>query len=247
MSWNPPVLQTERLLLRPVTESDAQSIFDYAKNPAVSRYTLWEPHSSSADTLKYIQDYVFKHYADHTPDPWAITFKNHPDKVIGTIGCHWVSKEKKCMELAYALAEDQWGKGLVVEAGKAVLDYCTKEYSLKRIQAHYKTENAASGRVMEKLGMKFERTEPEAIFHRGKNWDVTFYAKDNINSGHNLIKDLLRSFLVPTLIGKSFVLYFGLNYSEHPGEGYGYGLAAAIAVTLTSLLLFVWKHRNYED
>lgn len=62
-----------------------------------------------------------------------------------------------------------------------------------------------------------------------------------------IIKDFLRSFLMPTLIGKSFVLYFGINYSMYPGEGYGYGLAGSIAFTAISLVLFAWKYRNYED
>lgn len=59
--------------------------------------------------------------------------------------------------------------------------------------------------------------------------------------------DFLRSFLLPTFIGKSFVLYFGLMYSNYPDEGYGYGLIAAISFTLISLSLFLWKYRNYDD
>ncbi len=62
-----------------------------------------------------------------------------------------------------------------------------------------------------------------------------------------LLKDFIRSFLGPTLIGKAFVLYFGINMSEHPEEGYGYGLAAAITFTVASLSLFIWKYRNTEN
>ncbi len=62
-----------------------------------------------------------------------------------------------------------------------------------------------------------------------------------------LLKDFIRSFLVPTLIGKAFVLYFGIKMAEYPDEGYGYGLAAAIIFTVASLSLFVWKYRNTED
>lgn len=62
-----------------------------------------------------------------------------------------------------------------------------------------------------------------------------------------ILKDFLRSFLMPTLIGKSFVLYFGIKLADNPGEGYGYGLAAAIIFTVASLSLFVWKYRNTED
>ncbi|MBC7466331.1 MAG: hypothetical protein H7256_10095 [Bdellovibrio sp.] len=61
------------------------------------------------------------------------------------------------------------------------------------------------------------------------------------------MKAFLRSFLMPTLIGKSLVLYFGINYSLSPDEGYGYGLAASIAFTFCSLVLFAWKYRNHEE
>lgn len=59
--------------------------------------------------------------------------------------------------------------------------------------------------------------------------------------------DFLRSFLMPTFIGKTLVLYFGLMFSNYPGEGYGYGLVAAIIFTVVSLMLFLWKYKDRED
>jgi hypothetical protein len=64
---------------------------------------------------------------------------------------------------------------------------------------------------------------------------------------NNLLFNFLKSFLMPTLIGKSLVLYFGLMYSDHPGDGYGYGLVLSILFTFISLVLFAWKYRNHED
>jgi hypothetical protein len=61
------------------------------------------------------------------------------------------------------------------------------------------------------------------------------------------LKDFLLPFLFPTLIGKCLILYFGLNYSDNPGEGYGTGLVLSIAFTLTMLGRFLWKFRDYED
>ena len=61
------------------------------------------------------------------------------------------------------------------------------------------------------------------------------------------LKNFLIAFLMPTLIGKSLVVYFGLNYSEYPGEGYGYGLAASMCFTVTMLGRFLWKYRHVED
>jgi hypothetical protein len=61
------------------------------------------------------------------------------------------------------------------------------------------------------------------------------------------LKDFIKSFLMPTLVGKTLVLYFGINYSLSPDEGYGYGLAASIAFTVFGLLMLVWKYRNQEE
>jgi len=88
-----------------------------------------------------------------------------------------VSKPAKTMELAYAISEDQWGKGLVAEASQSVMDYCFKEFGLKRIQARCKVENQASAKVMQKIGINFEGTLKSSIFHRERYWDMHYYAK----------------------------------------------------------------------
>lgn len=61
------------------------------------------------------------------------------------------------------------------------------------------------------------------------------------------VKDLLITFVGPIVIGKIFVLYFGTNYSSHPGDGYGYGLAISIGVTLWGFIRFLWKYRAHEE
>lgn len=176
-SWTAPELKTERLILRPVELSDAKAIFNYAKNPNVSRYTLWEPHQSISDSVNYIQEYVFHYYKKGVPEPLGITLKESPQTIIGTVGCFWVSQASKSMELAYALDENFWGKGIAAEASIAIMDYCFKEYKLKRIQARCKSENKASAKVMEKIGMTYEGTFKAAIHHRNRYWDMHYYAK----------------------------------------------------------------------
>lgn len=61
------------------------------------------------------------------------------------------------------------------------------------------------------------------------------------------LSDLLLAFLMPTLIGKSLVIYFGLNYSNYPGEGYGYGLILSILFTVAMAARFIWRFWDYED
>ena len=176
-NWQPPTLVTSRLVLRPITLNDAADIFSYAKNPSVSKFTLWEPHTSLSDSVDYIKDYIFDYYSKGVPEPLGIALKSNPAKVIGTVGCFWVSKKAKSMELAYAIGEEHWGQGLVAEASVTMMDYCFKEFSLKRLQARCKSENKASSRVMEKIGMNFEGTLKAAVFHREKFCDMHYYAK----------------------------------------------------------------------
>jgi hypothetical protein len=59
--------------------------------------------------------------------------------------------------------------------------------------------------------------------------------------------DFAKVFLVPTLINKMFMMYFGLNYSIYPGQGYGYGLIATIIFAALTLGRFLWKYRNIDD
>jgi len=59
--------------------------------------------------------------------------------------------------------------------------------------------------------------------------------------------DFVKGFFIPTVIGKICVLYYGINYSQYPGEGYGYGLAVSVAATVGSLVMLIYKYRNTED
>ena len=68
------------------------------------------------------------------------------------------------------------------------------------------------------------------------------------NSRRNpVIRDFIKVFLVPTLINKAVLLYFGLQYAEYPGQGYGYGVIASILFLLFTCARFIWRYRNVED
>jgi hypothetical protein len=68
-----------------------------------------------------------------------------------------------------------------------------------------------------------------------------------INSSGPKVSTFIRIFLVPTLVIKSGIMFFGLNYSMYPGEGYGYGLAICLALTIINFGIFLWTFRNYSD
>jgi hypothetical protein len=62
-----------------------------------------------------------------------------------------------------------------------------------------------------------------------------------------VLKDFIKTFIGPVLLNKIAMMYFGLNYSNHPGEGYGYGLLMSIGFLLFTMGMLVWKYKDIED
>ena len=174
--WLPPVLETERLVLRPFTEADAPALFQHARNPNVTRFTLWDHHKSLDDAVTFVRDYARCRYLEHTPEPYAITLR--PDtQPVGAVGCFWASQSHKTMELGYWLAEPYWGKGITAEACRAVVDYSFRDHGPQRIQARVIVGNDASARVLAKIGFAYEGTLRASLLRRGIFEDVMFFAK----------------------------------------------------------------------
>lgn len=63
----------------------------------------------------------------------------------------------------------------------------------------------------------------------------------------NFFRDLVKIMVIPNLINKPLLLYFGSKYSEFPGEGWGYGVAGCITYFLVTVAIFLWRYRGVED
>jgi [ribosomal protein S5]-alanine N-acetyltransferase len=176
MDWTPPTLETERLILRPVTPDDAQAVFDYASNPNVTRFTIFETHRTIDDSRWFVIDNVRSRYSAQEPDPLAITLKSEPERMIGALGAHWVSPPNGTMEMGYAIGEPYWGRGIVVEAARALMRFVFTEYAVERFQARVIAGNDASERVLAKLGFTREGTLRSSLFRRGAWHDLIMYS-----------------------------------------------------------------------
>ena len=173
--WRPPTLTTTRLTLRAFEENDAEPLFEHAKNPNVTRFTLWDHHRSVADAVTFVRDYARLRYREGVIEPYAITVSPDPTP-IGACGCFWVSQPNQTMELGYWVAEPFWGSGLAVEASRAVVELAFRDYSPERIQARVIVGNTASCRVLGKLNFRYEGTLRSSLLRRGKFEDVMIYS-----------------------------------------------------------------------
>ena len=169
-----PVLETEHLMLRPVKRSDARDIYAYASDPEVARYVLWDPHRSVSDTRTYIR-YIRSLYIHGMPGSWAVELRSS-GHVIGTVGFMYYSETNASAEAGYSFAREHWNRGYATEALRAVIASVFSSLSLNRLEAQHDIRNPASGRVMEKSGMKKEGILRQRIRNKGEFADVVLYS-----------------------------------------------------------------------
>lgn len=179
-----PKLETERLILRPMRVSDAPHMFEYAKDPDVTRYLLWRPHPDMAHTRSYLE-YLAGRYRLGMHYEWAVILKSE-DRMIGTCGFAAVDCPNNKAEIGYVLNPRYRGKELMPEAVRRVLRFGFDMMGLHRIEARYMIGNDASRRVMDKVGMTFEGIARDGMLVKGAYRDIGICAI--LSSEHRINK-----------------------------------------------------------
>jgi len=169
-----PVIQTARLVLRPLTLADAPDVYAYARDPEVAAFTSWQPHASVADAETYIQ-FELARYAAGKVASWALEDRAS-GRVIGGAGYVQESAANRRAEIGYVLARAAWGQGLMPEAVEAVLAHAFVTLGLHRVEAYCKVENLASARVMAKCGMQPEGVLRAYVWKDGRPRDVLMHS-----------------------------------------------------------------------
>lgn len=174
-----PIVETERLTLEPVKESDLPDIFAYASDPEVTKYLTWDAHKTVEDSRAFLQ---FVRQSTRTVRGqlffvFAIRLKSS-GQVIGTIDFKNINRS--IGQIDYALASKNWGYGLMTEAAQAVRDWVFLSLpEVIRLQAFCVPENIGSARVMEKIGMTREGLRKKAFVLKGRPVDLVDYAVIN--------------------------------------------------------------------
>ena len=145
----PIEMRTERLLMRPFRLTDVDDVYAYASDPQWGRFLpLPVPY-----LLKDAEEFVARSVLRPRDTPmFAIVLDG---VVVGGIEAE-VDAVNKIAEVHYAISRMHWGKGLMVEAATAVIDWAFSEFELVKVGARADLENRQSWRVMEKLGMTRE-------------------------------------------------------------------------------------------
>ena len=147
------ILETDRLILRPWEETDAEECYRYAKDPLVGPAAGWPAHTSVENSRQVIRDVL------SAPETYAIVLKE-TGLPVGSIGLHHndLAKGEDEAELGYWLGVPYWGQGLVPEAAREMLRHAFEDLKLERVWCGYYDGNEKSRRVQEKLGFRHQWT-----------------------------------------------------------------------------------------
>ncbi len=174
------MLETQRLILRKWTEEDAESLFEYAKDPEVGPITGWPPHKNVEESKNVIRNVL------NGAECYAICRKEN-NIAIGSIelilNSHtdMTERDDEC-ELGYWLGQPFWGRGYMLEAASALIRHGFVDLGMTTIWCGYYDGNRKSKRVQEKLGFVFHHTcneVPVPLFNEVRVGHTNVMTKDH--------------------------------------------------------------------
>jgi RimJ/RimL family protein N-acetyltransferase len=163
-------LTTPRLQLRPLADDDVEPLWPHVSNPEVPRLMMWSAHTERRETRAFITAMAAGRVLG-TNLAWAIV---HDGDAAGVIGLHQISWalgacRRDHAELGFWLAPPLHGRGLMTEAGAAVLAFAFGPLGLHKVTTGHLVDNHASRRVIEKLGFRLVGRAEDDL-HRDGRW-----------------------------------------------------------------------------
>ena len=149
------MLETERLLLRPWQEADADALYQYASDPDIGPPAGWPPHTGVENSREIIRNVLA------VPETYALCLKGGAP--VGSVGLKlkgstdMTDRDDEC-ELGYWIGKPFWGQGLIPEACRALLRYAFETLGMRAVWCGYYDGNEKSRRVQEKLGFLYHHT-----------------------------------------------------------------------------------------
>jgi [ribosomal protein S5]-alanine N-acetyltransferase len=165
-----PILETERLRLRPFTLDDAPAVQQLAGDPAIADTTLNIPYPY----LDGMAENWINTHAEALASGKSITYaitRRQDGALLGAIGLR-LNRQHRRAEMGYWMGKPYWGQGHTTEAASSLLAFGFNELDLNRIYASYLVRNPASGRVMEKMGMRYEGLLRQHVQKNGRFEDL---------------------------------------------------------------------------
>ena len=157
------LIETERLILRPLTLADAETAYyGWTGDPEVAEYVSWLPHNSIDDAKAWLMEIEWKYNSEGNFLPndnyiWGFVLKE-TGELFGSGGLIWEDK-RALFQVGYNIMKSHWNRGYTTEAMKAILRFAVGNLGLKKVAGGHAKDNHASAKVIEKLGFVYDRDE----------------------------------------------------------------------------------------
>ena len=169
-----PLLETERLVLREITERDFEAVHAYASDIEVVQYVPWGPNTEQ-DTHDFLAHCLLSAAAEERLDyVFGVEFRDDPG-LVGTCGLYLKNADPGQAMLGYAYGRPAWGRGIATEAALVMVEMGFDVLGLRRIWAACDPDNTGSRRVLEKIGMQVEGLLREDTVIRGEVRDTLLW------------------------------------------------------------------------
>lgn len=167
MDWNVfPILGTDRLVLREITLSDVNEIYEIYIDHKVAEYDSFPPIRTIGEARNIIYNYR-KEYKEKKRIRWGIV-RRIDNRIIGTcVLMNFDYASRRC-EIGCGLVSSEWNKGYMTEALRPLIDYGFTVLGLNRIEAYIISGNSASVRLFRKLGFTYEGVAREREYFKGR-------------------------------------------------------------------------------
>jgi ribosomal-protein-alanine N-acetyltransferase len=169
-----PIIETDRLVLRRITNDDVNEVFELRSNPETMKYIprpLVKNTKEALEHIAMIEDKIVTNIGIN----WGISLKEN-QKLLGIIGFYRMQPENYRAEIGYILLPEFHGKGLIPEAVNRLITYGFNDLNLHSIEAVIDPENFASEKVLQKCGFVKEAHFKESEFYEGKFLDKVIYS-----------------------------------------------------------------------
>ena len=169
------ILTTERLLLREFEDDDWRTVLEYQSEPLYLRYNPWW-YRTEADVRSFI--HMFMDWSREVPRKkyqFAIVLRSE-GRLIGNCGLRMQTAQARIGEIGYEIDHRYWSNGYASEAARALLAFGFEKLHLHRIWAYCIAENAASARVLTKIGMTYEGCQRESEWMKNRWWNTLQFA-----------------------------------------------------------------------
>ena len=155
-----PQLETERLVLRELADSDSSALFQNYSDEDIAKNFMDTPLTDIEQAIQFIEAFRAE-FRQGEAITWAVSLKGK-NEFIGT--CSYMIEANLCAEIGYDLSKAQWGKGLMSEAMRAIIEYGFNELGLQTIKADTLSENTRSVKLLERLGFQLDQVREKSHF-----------------------------------------------------------------------------------